>query len=168
MAKAKLQKAPPRRFLDRKAMEEVINQGGSVMHQGEIISKIEDLPTDTDLAIGDPTAESAQMRTIEQQIEALQADKARIARAHADRARAAAAQRAAAEEGDEEKPAKKRKPRRAAGARRGRPPKGESLPTADPGIEDVDDDEEESETEDVDEGDEEEGADESEEAPKAE
>ncbi len=43
-------KAPARTKLSRSDMEDVIKRGGSVMHDGEIITKISDLPDEVDLA----------------------------------------------------------------------------------------------------------------------
>lgn len=118
------ERAQTRQFLTRRDMERIItNEKGSVLWGGQIISKVEDLPTDTDLAIGDPAAEAAQARTIDQQIEALEREKARLATVKATRLSAMQEQDAAADEA-EEKPTRGRKARKATGARRGRKPKG--------------------------------------------
>jgi hypothetical protein len=112
-------KAPERQFLSRSDMEKTIKEGGSVIHKGEHITRVEDLPTDTDLAIGDESAEDTQMRRLEEQQKALEQEKTRLAKARADRALAMKAQEKAAAE-SEEAPAPRRgkKPGPKRGAKR--------------------------------------------------
>lgn len=64
--------------LTRAHMEEVIAKGGSVLHNGEILKTIEQLPTEAELSEGDPLAEQAARDSIDAQIAALQAAKLRL------------------------------------------------------------------------------------------
>lgn len=59
--------------LTRAEMERVIAEGGSVLHGGQHISQIKDLPTEADLAKGDPDKEQAAAGNLQAQIDALQA-----------------------------------------------------------------------------------------------
>jgi hypothetical protein len=60
-------------MLTRSQMEQVIKDGGSVLHGGRIITRMEHLPTDADLAVGNPEQEAAVAAALEAQIAALQA-----------------------------------------------------------------------------------------------
>lgn len=64
--------------LTRSEMEQTIIQRGSVLYRGRIISRIQDLPSDADLAAGDPAQEAAAAAALDAQIAALQAQRARI------------------------------------------------------------------------------------------
>lgn len=68
--------------LSRNQMEQVIRNGGSVLVGGRIITKVEHLPTDADLAAGNPEQEQAvisdlsdRIKALEQQRNALQGQK---------------------------------------------------------------------------------------------
>jgi hypothetical protein len=111
---------PPRQHLSRADMEKIIKEGGSVIYRGEHILKIEDLPSETDLVIGDASAEEARARTLRDQIETLKAEEARLAQAHAERAaaRTAAARAATSESEAEPAPRRGKKPGPRKGSRR--------------------------------------------------
>lgn len=64
--------------LTRSEMEQAIIQRGAVLYRGRIISRIQDLPSDADLAAGDPAQEAAAAAALDAQIAALQAQRARI------------------------------------------------------------------------------------------
>lgn len=64
--------------LSRNDMEQAIIQKGSVLYQGRIISRIQDLPTDADLAKGNPDMEAAAAAALDVQIAALTAQRARL------------------------------------------------------------------------------------------
>lgn len=59
--------------LTRAQMEQVIRDGGSVLHSGQVITKIANLPTEAALAAGDPAAEAAAAASLQAQMAALQA-----------------------------------------------------------------------------------------------
>lgn len=58
--------------LTRAEMEQVIREGGSVKHGGRIISRLEHLPSDADLAKGDPAKEAKAAGDLQAQIDQLQ------------------------------------------------------------------------------------------------
>jgi hypothetical protein len=58
-------------MMTRARMEEVIRGGGSVMLGERIISKVEELPSEVELAKGDPEREQQVQQSIEAQIEDL-------------------------------------------------------------------------------------------------
>lgn len=64
--------------LTRAHMEEAIRAGGSVLHDGEIIAKVEDLPDEADLAAGDAEREAAVAAALDEQIARLAAQRARL------------------------------------------------------------------------------------------
>lgn len=64
--------------LTRSQMEQVIANGGSVLHGGKIITRVMDLPTDADLAVGDPNRETQIANDLQQQIDHLQAQMERL------------------------------------------------------------------------------------------
>lgn len=64
--------------LTRAEMEQVILNGGSVLHGGVLISRVEKLPSAAELAKGDPEAESAASNALQQQIADLQAQVDRL------------------------------------------------------------------------------------------
>jgi hypothetical protein len=63
--------------MTRKQMEAVITGGGSVLHQGRIISRVADLPTEAALAQTDAEKADASA-TLQAQIAALQAQVAQL------------------------------------------------------------------------------------------
>jgi hypothetical protein len=65
-------------MLSRNQMEQVIRSGGSVLHGGRILTKPEHLPTDADLAVGNPEQEALAAAALEAQIAALQAQHDRL------------------------------------------------------------------------------------------
>lgn len=65
-------------MLTRRQMEEVIRGGGSVLHGGRLCTRIEQLPTDADLAKGNPAQEALAAQALEAQIAALQAQHDRL------------------------------------------------------------------------------------------
>jgi hypothetical protein len=64
--------------LSREEMEAVIRGGGSVMYQGKTLTQIGHLPTEADLAQGNPEAETAAANTLQQQIVELQQQLAKL------------------------------------------------------------------------------------------
>lgn len=56
----------------RTEMEQIIIQGGSVSIDGRVISRVQDLPSETTLATNDPDALKAVITGIDTQITALQ------------------------------------------------------------------------------------------------
>ena len=70
--------------LTRDEMEAVIKQGGSVLHKGRTISRVQDLPSLADLAQGDPVAEVQVLATLQQQMADLQAQIATLQPTPAD------------------------------------------------------------------------------------
>lgn len=59
--------------LTRAGMEAVIKDGGSVLHNGKLLRRIEDLPNEAELVKGDAEAEKATSDSLQRQIDALQA-----------------------------------------------------------------------------------------------
>lgn len=70
--------AEKRTKLTREEMEAILHEGGSVLHGGKIIARIEDLPSAADLAVGDADAEAAATRSIDEQIARLSAERAKL------------------------------------------------------------------------------------------
>lgn len=70
-------------MLSRAQMEDVIRNGGSVLHGGRIITRAEHLPTEADLAAGNPEQERVAAAALEAQIAALQAQYDRLTQARA-------------------------------------------------------------------------------------
>lgn len=64
--------------LTRNEMEQVIVVGGSVLFQGRLIGRVQDLPTDADLAKGNPEQEAHAAAALDAQIAALQTQRARL------------------------------------------------------------------------------------------
>ncbi len=64
--------------LTRAEMEQVIGRKGSVMYAGRIITRVEDLPSAADLAVGDPAAEKKTAEDIDAEIARLVAEKAKL------------------------------------------------------------------------------------------
>jgi hypothetical protein len=92
--------------LTRAGMEQIIKGGGTVLHKGAIIGRVEALPSEADLAAGDEDAERRALAGLEEQQRALDAQRDRLSRAAADRAKAAkqreAQQAAEQQQGGEE------------------------------------------------------------------
>jgi len=59
--------------MKRSEMEQIIVQGGSVLYQGRTISRVQDLPSEADLAVGDPAQEAAATAALQAQMADLQA-----------------------------------------------------------------------------------------------
>ena len=64
----------------RAQMEEIIKSGMSVNYRGSIISSLADLPSEADLALGNPEMEIVTLESLDQQIARLQAERAKIAK----------------------------------------------------------------------------------------
>jgi hypothetical protein len=62
--------------LTRKQMEDVIDQGGSVLHYGHVITSKDHLPTDLDLAGDDVSARQRALADLDAEIQRLQGLKA--------------------------------------------------------------------------------------------
>jgi cell division protein FtsB len=58
--------------LSRDQMEAVIANGGSILYGGRLITRVEHLPSEADLAAGDPTAEAKAAEKLERQMAQLQ------------------------------------------------------------------------------------------------
>lgn len=82
----------------RAGMEHAIRSGGSVMHRGTVIERVEDLPGEAELAAADQTRLRAEAERIDGQIAELAARRAAIARQGQEAAEAARRTRAAARE----------------------------------------------------------------------
>ena len=85
----------------RAGMEHAIRSGGSVMHRGQVIERIEDLPDEAELAAGDAPRLEAQAKRIDAEIAKLSAQRAHLSgqQEDADKARQAAKQRTEARQG---------------------------------------------------------------------
>jgi predicted flap endonuclease-1-like 5' DNA nuclease len=66
-------------ILTRPEMEQVIANGGSVLHSGRLLTRVEHLPTAADLAKGDPAAETVAANALKPQIADLQAQLNKLA-----------------------------------------------------------------------------------------
>jgi hypothetical protein len=64
--------------LTRQEMEKVLRENGSVMHQGRVIDKVEDLPAEADLARAHPAAARAAAARIDADIARLAAERAKL------------------------------------------------------------------------------------------
>lgn len=62
----------------RADLEQVIIQGGSVRYKGRIIKRVQDLPSDAELAGGDPQREATALADIDAQIARLQNERTRL------------------------------------------------------------------------------------------
>lgn len=69
---------PMRTRLTRKDMEETVRRGESVMYDGQIITKVEELPDDAVLASGDADREAEVRTAIDAQIMTLMAQRNRL------------------------------------------------------------------------------------------
>ena len=65
-------------MITREAMERTIASGGSVLYHGVVISRVADLPSVAALAQGDPAKEQVAIAALTAQMQALQADIARL------------------------------------------------------------------------------------------
>ena len=65
-------------MITRETMERTIAGGGSVLYHGVVISRVEDLPSVAALAQGDPAKEAVAIVALTAQMQALQADIARL------------------------------------------------------------------------------------------
>ena len=63
---------------DRKEMEAAIQEGGSVLYAGRVVSRAEDLPSEVELARGDAEKEAVVAARIDAQIAALSAQRAKL------------------------------------------------------------------------------------------
>ena len=68
------------KVLSREEMVKVIAGGGGVIYNGRIITRVDRLPSEAELAKGDPEKEAATLAEIEKQIAELQAQKALLVR----------------------------------------------------------------------------------------
>jgi hypothetical protein len=68
----------------RDQLEEIIKRGESVIHNGEIITKIEDLPTEAELVLGNPALEKVTADVLDAQIARLQAERDKLTQAAAN------------------------------------------------------------------------------------
>jgi hypothetical protein len=62
----------------RADLEQVIIQGGSVMYQGRVITRVQDLPSEADLAAGDDAAEQTALGNLQAQIDKLTNERDRL------------------------------------------------------------------------------------------
>ena len=53
-------------------MEQVIVRGGSVSYKGRVISRMQDLPSEAELSVGDPVRADQAIDRLQAQIDALQ------------------------------------------------------------------------------------------------
>lgn len=65
-------------MMSRAEMEQVIRSGGSVLHQGSVITRLELLPSEADLARGNPEQEAAVAEGLRAQLAELQAQLERL------------------------------------------------------------------------------------------
>jgi len=70
--------------LRRQEMEQVINSGGSVLHNGTVHTDVRTLPDEADLAQGDEVRTNAARDAIDQQLAALTAQRAKLDAAPSD------------------------------------------------------------------------------------
>ena len=89
--------------LSRKEMEQVLRQGGTILHDGKIIGNINALPTEADLAGTDTEAIKVAEENIDNDIKRLLAEKQKIAKAKEEAAKSAKSGGGEAEE-KQEKP----------------------------------------------------------------
>lgn len=64
--------------LTRRGMEAVIRAGGSVMHNGRFVSRVEELPSQADLAKGNPEMERATRASLQQHRDYIDAEIAKL------------------------------------------------------------------------------------------
>jgi hypothetical protein len=61
-------------MVDRKVLEQAIREGGSVLIEGRIITRLEDLPSNMELAKGDEDRQAAILAQMEADLQAKQAE----------------------------------------------------------------------------------------------
>lgn len=66
--------------MSRERMEEVIKRGGSVLYEGVTLTRIEDLPNESELAAGDPERSAMAAEDIDRKIAELQSQKDLLAK----------------------------------------------------------------------------------------
>lgn len=66
-------------MLTRQEMETAINSGSGVLYNGHVITKVDDLPTEVDLAQGDTAREQAALENLLAQQRAIESQIARLA-----------------------------------------------------------------------------------------
>jgi hypothetical protein len=64
--------------LTRHGMEEAIRNGGSVIHNGVVVSRLDQLPSEAELAQGDTAAENAALSSLDDRQAALDRERALI------------------------------------------------------------------------------------------
>lgn len=64
--------------LTRNEMEQVIKSGGSVLYKDQILFHLSQLPSEADMAAGNPEQEAAARAALDAQIAALTAQRARL------------------------------------------------------------------------------------------
>lgn len=67
-----------RGMLSRQEMERVIQQGGAVLYRGRSIARVQDLPSEAELAQGDPQAELQAAANLQTQMAELQRQLAQL------------------------------------------------------------------------------------------
>ena len=81
-AQKEAEKEHAKRFKDGKmthyGMTKTLEEGGSVIFQGQHISKVDDLPDEAEIVKGDAEAEEAALRSIDAQRRMLDAQEARL------------------------------------------------------------------------------------------
>jgi hypothetical protein len=90
----------PQGNLTRAGMEQVLREGGSVLHKGQVIGRAEALPTEADLAAGDEQATAKALEGLKAQRDALDAQEKKLLASRGESAKAreqAQEQQAAAE-----------------------------------------------------------------------
>lgn len=70
--------------MTRAQMEAVIAGGGSVLHGGKLYTRVEHLPSEAELAQGDPAAEQAAAARLQEEIVRLQEQVARLSAGQAE------------------------------------------------------------------------------------
>ncbi len=60
--------------LTRKGMEQIVQGGGSVLHKGQLFTTVAQLPTEAELAKGNPLAERAAEQDLKRRLAETQAE----------------------------------------------------------------------------------------------
>jgi hypothetical protein len=63
---------------NRAEMEAILRSGQGIVYKGQVITKMADLPTDADLAKGDPDKEAEVISSLQAEIDRLQVEKSRL------------------------------------------------------------------------------------------
>ena len=74
--------------LTRAGMEQVLREGGSVLHKGQVITTAAGLPSEADLAAGDEDATRRALEGLEAQEKSLQEQRKKLLAAHGDATKA--------------------------------------------------------------------------------